>query len=144
MLLTRQQTDFLWRSSWLSLACALQALYNGHSHLLIVPTGIFTTSILYWGNPESRLYRKLDMTCVSIAFVYQFLSIENAAYAYWYYTLSLFAVCFYPLSHYYYNRGEYWKSTYSHATMHFIGWIANTILYSGCIRDCAERPRISS
>ncbi len=144
MLLTLEQTNFLWSSSWLGLLCVASAAYNGHYHLLPVPTGVLITSIAYWGNPHSALMRKIDMTYVAVAFVYQWFSISEAEYAMWYYTICTIAVGCYPLSYYYYHRGQLWKSTYSHASIHMIGSIANMILYSGCTQKCQASSPSSS
>jgi hypothetical protein len=136
MLLTKEQTDFLLRTSWLGLLCMASAAYNEHYHLLPVPTGIFLSSIGYWGNPHSKIMQKIDMSCVATGFLYQWFSVSDADYAMWYYTLCMTAVACYPLSYYYYYRGYMWESTYSHAGIHIIGCIANLILYSGCTREC--------
>jgi hypothetical protein len=45
--------------------------------------------------------------------------------------IMVFAVSFYPLGYYYYNRNRNWESTYAHCMIHVIANIGNIVLYSG-------------
>ena len=51
-------------------------------------------------------------------------------YARIYYITVSMALALYPISIYYYNKKQYWYSTYAHCMVHIIANVSNFILYS--------------
>ena len=135
-MISPQQAHFLWRISWVSLSSSLYALYRGHYAFVPVPGGVFLTSINYWGAPDDAWRRKLDMTYVMAALLYQSFMAMDAEYAMAYYLLLSIALASYPIGWYSYLRGDTWMSVYIHSIIHMAGNVANIALYSGCILDC--------
>jgi len=128
-----EQYSFIWKASFFSLFSCIYAFYNNQYDLAFVPGGVFLTSINYWYKPDYSWRRYVDMGVVYTSLIYQILRAYNAEYSKMYYfTLSL-AMCFYPLGVYYYNKKQYWHSTYAHSMLHLIANISNVILYSGHI-----------
>jgi len=129
-----EQSAFIWKASWISLFAALYALNVGHYDLAIIPGGAFITSLNYWRNPLFFSWRrKVDISYILFALVYQSIRAYNAEYAnLHYFTMFLGASC-YPISYHYYYKKQYWHSTYAHSCVHIISNIANMILYSGYV-----------
>ena len=73
------------------------------------------------------------MTVVKSAVIYQHYMAYNAEYANMYYTILYIAMLSYPIGLYYYNKKDYWKSTYAHMMLHIMANIGNIVLYSGNI-----------
>ena len=128
-----EQYSFIWKASFFSLFSCIYAFYNNHYDLALVPGGVFLTSINYWYKPDYSWRRYVDIGYVHAALTYQLFRAYNAEYSKMYYfTLSL-AMCCYLLGMYYYNKKQYWHSTYAHSMLHLIANISNVILYSGHI-----------
>jgi hypothetical protein len=128
-----EQYSFIWKASFFSLFSCIYAFYNNHYDLALVPGGVFLTSINYWYKPDYSWRRYVDMGVVYTSLIYQFLRAYNAEYSKIYYVSMCFAASFYPLGIYYYNKKQYWPSTYAHSMLHLIANISNVILYSGHI-----------
>ena len=64
-------TNIIYRVSYFSLVSATYALYRGHYDLVLVPGGVFLTSIQYWSDPTNVTKRYIDMTYVTSALIYQ-------------------------------------------------------------------------
>ncbi len=62
----------------------------------------------------------------------------GAEYALLYYLTTLTSIYFFYIDVYYYNKRNYWYSTYAHCMLHLIANIANIILYSGYIVPITE------
>lgn len=133
-ILSREQSQYIYRVSYLTLCSSLYAIYRHHYTLAIVPGSVFLTSIYYWKNPNYSYRRYLDMVTVISAFIYQNYMAYNSEYANIYYTISFFSVASYPIGIYYYNKKYYWESTYAHMMLHILANIANIVLYSGYIQ----------
>jgi hypothetical protein len=134
-ILTKQQANLLWSTSWFCFVSSLYAFSQSHYGLAVLPGGCFITSINYWRSPDYSWRRYVDIVVVNYSIVYQ------TYYAYYhkaenFQTSFLFmqtgAFCF-LLGVYFYEKKQYWLSTYCHALLHFFANIANIILYSGKI-----------
>ena len=132
-ILEKEQYTVLYRVSYLSLFSAVYAFYREHYHLAIVPGSVFLSSIHYWKKPDYSYRRYLDMTVVKSAVIYQHYMAYNAEYANMYYTILYIAMLSYPIGLYYYNKKDYWKSTYAHMMLHIVANIGNIVLYSGYV-----------
>jgi hypothetical protein len=132
-ILEKEQYIILYRVSYLSLFSALYAFYMTHYSLAIVPGSVFLSSIHYWKKPDYSYRRYLDMAVVKTAVIYQHYMAYNAQYANMYYGILYVAMLSYPIAVYYYNKKDYWKSTYAHMMLHIIANIGNIVLYSGYV-----------
>lgn len=132
-ILYKPQYVFIWRFSFVSLISAIYALYNNYYDIAIVPGGVFVTSITYWWKPNKSWRRNIDILYVKIALFYQIIRAIGADYALLYYLTTLTSIYFFYIGVYYYNKRNYWYSTYAHCMLHLIANIANIILYSGYI-----------
>jgi hypothetical protein len=128
-----EQYSFIWKASFFSLFSTMYAFYNNHYDLAFVPGGVFLTSINYWYKPDYSWRRYVDMGYVHAALTYQILRAYTAEYSKIYYVSMCFAASFYPLGIYYYNKKQYWRSTYARSMLHLFANISNIILYSGYI-----------
>ena len=130
-ILIPEQYNLIYRVSWLSFASTLYALSNKHYTLFFVPGTIFLTSINYWRKPDYSWRRYLDMAVAKSMIIYQLSMAYKSEYSLTYYLITGTALSFYPLGIYYYKKKQFWKSTYSHITLHVLCNIGNFILYSG-------------
>jgi hypothetical protein len=103
----------------------------------------FLTSINYWHYPTFGLRRRLDMTAIPIGLLYHALRAYNSQYYCAYYALNVACVLFYPASCYYYNKRQYWTSTYLHCMVHLIGNTSFIVLYSGSLLPFSKNPFFS-
>jgi hypothetical protein len=124
----------IYRISYFSLLSALYAYYRSHYRLVVVPGSVFLTSINYWRKPEYSWRRDLDITVVKLALLYQCYMAQNSQYSKEYYTIVLVGCLCYPVGVYYYNKKDYWRSTFFHSLVHLLGNISNIVLYSGSIK----------
>ena len=124
------QYNTIFRISFLSLGSSMYAVYHRYYILSLCPGGVFLTSIHYWSKPEPWR-RKLDMTYVLFALLYQSYKAYRSQYRIYYYTLTLIAGSMYPLALYYSRQKRYWQSTYAHCALHVLANMANVFLYSG-------------
>lgn len=132
-ILDKTQYMCIYRISYLSLLSFAYALYRTHYHLALVPGSVFLTSIHYWKYPTYSYRRYLDMVVVKISLFYQLYTAWNAEYGNAYYTIMTVALAFYPLGVYYYNKKDYWNSTYAHMLLHLLANIGNIVLYAGSV-----------
>ena len=132
-ILNKEQAQYIYRVSYLSLCSCIYAIYRHHYNLAIVPGSVFLTSIHYWKNPTYSYRRYLDMTVVKLAVIYQHYMAYNAEYANIYYAIFCIGILSYPLGIHYYNKKYYWESTYAHMMLHIIANLGNIVLYSGYI-----------
>lgn len=132
--ISKQQGLILYRVSYLSLLSSLFAFYNGHYDLVLVPGGVFATSILFWSNPDSTSWRRyVDMMYVKVSLLYQLYRAYNADYVFAHYLLMILAVSWYPIGNYLYSKGYHLESYYAHSMIHVFSNIANIVLYSGYV-----------
>ena len=134
LIFTPDKSKYLFRISWLSLFSSIYAIKCGHYDMAVVPGGIFLTSINHWRNPAFISWRRTcDIYYVRAGLLYQLIRSYNAQYAKKYYLCTLLGISFFPVSWYYYNKRQYWKSVISHGMLHAICNVANVILYTGYI-----------
>ena len=136
-ILPREQSSFLWYLSWGALISFLFAVYRGHYDLMIVPGGVFLTSINYWRRPDYSWRRYVDMAVVQTSVVYQtwHAYTYRAQYATPYFFFVICAVMMFPVGIYYHKNDTHWISTGCHAMVHVFGNTANIVLYSGYVRQ---------
>ena len=134
-ILQREQYILIYRVSYFSLISSLYALYRGHYHLVMVPASVFLSSINYWRKPDYSYRRYLDMIVVKTAVSYQHYMVYNTDNAMLYYAIVYIGLLSYPIGIYYYNKGDYWKSTYFHIFLHIISNIGNIVLYSSNLNN---------
>lgn len=119
--------------SFLSLGSSIYAVYNKYYILSLCPGGVFLTSINYWRKPDYSWRRYLDMTYVKFALCYQIYKAYRSQYMLQYYTIMFLAIMCYPVGIYYYNKKNYWHSTYTHCGLNILANIGNVVLYTGKI-----------
>ena len=132
------QASFIWYCAWFSIPSAIYA-YSHHpasTHLAIVPTSVWATSLHYWRNPLRDSWRRtLDIVTVIFGVSYQsyyaFQTIRHTSpphFACYTALITASAAC-YGISTYLMNRGCVWPSTYAHASIHLLANMANVALY---------------
>lgn len=131
LILDKEKAYFIWYASWLSLITAIYAIYQKHYFLVLVPLGVFLTSINYWHEPDYSWRRNLDIGYVFFALIYQSYHALYSSNCFSYFIFITMALLCFPFGWYYYNNGDLWISIYIHSGMHLFGNIANIILYSG-------------
>lgn len=124
------QYKLIYKVSFISLFACIYAIIRGYYNLCIVPGGVFLTSINYWKKPKNSWRRTIDIGYVNLALIYQCIMAYSFTYARIYYITVCIALSLYPISIYYYNKKQYWLSTYAHCMVHIIANISNFILYS--------------
>ena len=127
---------FIWYCAGLSIPSAIYAL-TCNTHLAIVPTSVWATSLNYWRHPVRDSWRRtLDIAVVFAGVSYQ------TYYAYRYTTrttlttYSIFivlSVASYMTSNTLMKHGRIWPATYAHASIHFLANVANIVLYYGSL-----------
>jgi hypothetical protein len=129
-MLNKSQSNYLWTTSWFSLAASLYGLYNQHQ-IAILPSFIFITSINHWRNPVHNSWRRRAdiITVVSCIYLQRIFGM-NLEYYPQYLTILTIGLSFYPLALYFSRNNQTWKSVISHSTIHIVGNIANIVLYS--------------
>jgi hypothetical protein len=137
-LIRPEEAYFLWKTSWICVISSAYAAYRGHWSLVPVPAGVFTTSLLYWSRPNVAWRRKVDMTYVLSAFMYQNYMAWGAEYVIPFYALSVITCACYPVSNHLFRAGRRWESMYFHAAMHVLANICNIILYSGALQNAGD------
>lgn len=126
----------LYRTSHLFLLSCLYGIYQGHYFLSIIPGAFFLTSVNYWRRPVYYSYRRyLDITVVRIGAVYHCYIVYNAQYAIIYYIIFSVGILSYIISHYFYNKKDYWKCTYYHIILHLMACLGTIVVYSGYITN---------
>lgn len=130
---------FIWYCAWLSIPSAIYAAtaaVEATTHLAIVPSSVFVTSLLYWRNPVRNSWRRtLDMAIVFSGAIYQtyyaFRHIRNTYSITAYSSLIGVSAACYGISNYLMTRGLIWPATYAHASIHLVANVANMVLYHG-------------
>jgi hypothetical protein len=128
-----------WYCAWFSIPSAIYA--NSHqpasTHLAIIPTSVWATSLLYWRNPVRDSWRRiLDMAVVFTGLTYNtYYAVRHASPTHFGVYAALIgtsAVC-YGVSNYLMTRGRIWPATYAHASVHLVANVANILLYDSII-----------
>lgn len=131
ILLEREHYITIWKASFLTILSSFYAFFRGYYDLAFIVVGVFFTSINYWRKPDYSWRRYLDMFYVKIAMIYQIIRAYKAKNSALFYSLLFVSVAFYPIGVYFYKKGHYWLSTYSHCMLHIMANISNVVLYSG-------------
>lgn len=78
---SEEHSRILWTSSWLFLGTTVYTIYQSKYDLVIVPGGIFLTSINYWKKPIFNSWeRSIDVYYIYTSFSYQVIRCYNAQY----------------------------------------------------------------
>ena len=134
LVLPPDQSGFLWNLSWLSLASGVYGITQGHYNLVVVPIGVWITSINYWRSPDYSWRRYMDIYFVHISLSYHLFLSLHAEYRFQYWVCLGAAIAFYPLGCYLHLHNESLSlSTLCHGMVHILGNVSNVILYSGKI-----------
>jgi hypothetical protein len=129
--LNREQSNLIWRLSWLCTLTAAFAAHRQYYDFAIATTCVFLTSILYWHAPDYSYRRYLDMLCVFLGMSYQYYAALYTTTGHYYIVYNSLGIVSYIIGVEYYKRGQCWTSTYCHCGIHIMGNIANIMLYSG-------------
>jgi hypothetical protein len=134
-ILSKPQANILWRTSWFCCVSAVYAFYQKHYCLVLLPSSCFITSINYWRCPDYSWRRYIDIVVVNYSIAHQnyYAYVHNAENFRISFLFMEIGTCCFLLGVYFYNKKQYWLSTYFHALLHFFANIANIILYSGKI-----------
>jgi hypothetical protein len=126
-MLTKQQSNVLYTTSYFSLASSIFGLYMCQT-LAILPLVVFCTSINYWRDPvHNSIRRYIDISSVVTCVSYQlYHTREHNSYI----IISFCGFALYPIARYMSSRGYIWSSVVLHGTMHFICNVGNIVLYS--------------
>lgn len=124
----------LWTSSWLFLGTSVYTVYNRQYDLVVVPGGLFLTSINYWRDPHFNSWqRTVDVYYIYVSFGYQIIRCYNAEY-FIYFALGLvLCVLLYKVSGIAYNYKMFFLSTLLHSCLHIIANMSIAYLNSGFI-----------
>jgi hypothetical protein len=132
---SKSHSNFLWRTSCISIFSSIYAVYQKHYILSLLPAGVFLTSINYWRHPDYSWRRYVDIVFSHFAIIYQiyYAFSHNAEH----FDLSLVfmgaGAQFFLFGIYFYNKKQYWLSTYCHSGLHLFANISIIVLYSGKI-----------
>ena len=129
----------LWTSSWLFLGTSAYTVYNLHYDLVIVPGGLFLTSINYWRDPHFNSWqRTLDVNYIYFSFSYQLMRCYSAQYIL-HFLLGLAFCCFlYKLSLITFDYKMFFLSTLLHSSLHIFANLSLLGLNSGYIEPFCD------
>ena len=129
----------LWTTSWLFLGTSVYTVYYQHYDLVIVPGGLFLTSINYWRDPHFNSWqRTVDVKYIYFSFAYQIMRCYNAQYI-WYFLLGLAFCCFlYKLSGIAFNYKSFLISSLFHSSLHIFANLSILGLNSGYIEPFCD------
>jgi hypothetical protein len=130
-ILLQEHANFLWSTSWASLASSVCALYNKYYIFTCFDFSVFLSSLNYWRRPAYGLRRNIDITLVYTSLLYQSYRALQSQYARKHFSVLFIGMMCYPISYYYYNKKKYWLSTYFHSGIHIFGNLSYIVLYSG-------------
>jgi hypothetical protein len=102
-----------------------------HYDYVVLPLGVWATSINYWRKPDYSWRRYMDIFYSHFAVIYQGLTAYGAQYQNPFYVIFVLAVISYGLGIYYKVKGNGWNSTLCHGNAHILANVACFILYSG-------------
>lgn len=133
LILPHTHYQFLYKTSWLFLASAVYAYKMSHCDFVVLPLGVWVTSINYWRKPDDSWRRYMDIFYAHFAVVYQGLRAYGAQYQFPFYVLFVLSAISYGLGIYYKVKGygNGWNSTLCHGNAHILANVGCFILYSG-------------
>ena len=134
-----ENSRILWSTAWLFLGSSVYTVYNRHYDLVIVPGGLFLTSINYWRDPHFNSWqRTLDVNYIYFSFTYQIMRCYNAQYVL-HCLLGLAFCCFlYKLSLMTFNAKMFFISTLLHSSLHIFANLSILRLNSGYIEPFCD------
>jgi hypothetical protein len=139
LLLPRSQYMYLFKTSWLFLASSIYCYQMRHYDYIILPFGVWVTSINYWRKPDYSWRRYVDIFYAHFAVFYQALTAYGAQYQTPFYVIFCLAVISYLFGIYYkvkgYGNGNSWNSTLCHGNAHVLANVGCFVLYSGTMRS---------
>ena len=129
----------LWTTSWLFLGTSVYTVYNQHYDLVIIPGGLFLTSINYWRDPHFNSWqRTVDVYYIYISFSYQVIRCYNAEYIIHFLLGLAFCLFLYKLSGITYNNNMILLSALLHSSLHIIANLSIAGLNSGYIEPFCD------
>ena len=131
LILPHAHYRILYKTSWLFLASAVYAYEMTHYDYVVLPLGVWATSINYWRKPDYSWRRYVDMFYSHFAVIYQGLTAYGAQYQIPFYVIFVLAVISYMFGIYYKIKGKGWNSTLCHGNAHILANVGCFILYSG-------------
>jgi hypothetical protein len=132
-------SQILWTSSWLFLGTSVYTVYKKQYDLVIVPGGIFLTSINYWRDPHFNSWqRTVDVYYIYFSFLYQVMRCYNSQNI-MYFLLGL-VICFllYKVSGMTYNNNMILLSAILHSCLHITANLSIVGLNSGYIEPFCD------
>lgn len=123
--LPRAQCKLIYNVSYIFLfMCIYKIITNQHIVALNILLLHFT-SILYWRKAYKKCIRRyMDIILIFILLSYSLSYCILYRKCLWYVFFQCFAILSYIISTYYYNKLQYWKSTYWHCMVHIFCNIA--------------------
>jgi hypothetical protein len=134
-----ENSRILWSSSWLFLGSSIYTVYNHHYDLVIVPGGLFLTSINYWRDPHFNSWqRTLDVNYIYFSFSYQLMRCYSAQYIVHFLLGLLVCLFLYKLSLMTFNYKMFLLSTLLHSSLHIFANLSILGLNSGYIEPFCD------
>lgn len=115
--------------SFLTIFPIMASIYFRLYNFTIVTTSVFVSSINYWRYPIKGIRRNIDMTIVSISFLYQsYIVILYTTYhiKFIYYLFNFLSILCYIFAR---KSKNYNRSSIYHCGIHILSNISNIILY---------------
>lgn len=127
---TRAQSRVLWRTSWLALIPAVQAIRKRNYKCAAVNLAVATTSVNHWRNPRMNSRRRLlDLIVVRLAVFLHMLEARRLKQETFYNKVVVLSLILYNYSGYLHFKKQVWPSVFLHALMHCVGFVGNCLLY---------------
>ena len=123
-----EQYNILWGSSWISLFPTITAIKNEKYDLAFCTGGVWLSSLLFWKHPVNNWRRLLDILLVRGCFSYQMYKSFQLNRELVFIPVSMIGLGSYYTGCHFYNKGNYWISTYCHLSLHIFANIGNFIL----------------
>ena len=127
---THAQSNVLWRTSWLFLISATQAIRKRNYKCAALNLAVLATSVNHWRNPIANSNRQLlDLFTVRLAVFLHLLEARRLKKENPYRKVVLLSLILYIFSNYLYFKKHVWPSVFFHALMHITGVTGNCLLY---------------
>lgn len=129
-MLSKEQSAYLWATSWCSLVSSLYGLYHCR-WIAILPYCVFCTSLNYWRDPIPHSPRRyIDIATVLVSASTQIYWSQHMENYVPYLRITIIGLSFYPFARILSYNGLLWPSVIVHSMLHIVGNIANVVLYS--------------
>ena len=134
-----ENSRILWSTAWLFLGSSVYTVYNHHYDLVIVPAGLFLTSINYWRDPHFNSWqRTLDVNYIYFSFSYQLMRCYSAQYIVHFLLGLLVCLFLYKLSLMTFHYKMFFLSTLLHSSLHIFANLSILRLNSGFIEPFCD------